>query len=326
MAGATQSVLAEPVTQELLDNVSKSVVRVVAEQHREAFGHYATERRKVATLTIHAIESDPVMVRRREEDILADRICDVALHVQLEGMAEIVQGNRTLTLKPGAFAIVPVGIPYLVCYPEKGRKIILRIPHRALYDSAAGRDVEPLDATVFDARGLVPIVVDLVKAMTMEKEGELSDIEQFTLADSFLALVRSVVRSHAAPSAKQTATSQSKRLSRILCYLEENFSDHELTPARIAEDNLISLRYLHDLFKHSGTTVSRWMWERRLRAGREDLIDPKLANLTICDIAFRRGFSDSSHFSRAFKERFGIPPGQLRSRARGGILDVLTKS
>jgi len=325
MAGVEQSVLAEPVTESLLDSVSKSVVRVVAEQHCAAFGHYASQRSKVAALTIHAIESDPVMVRRREEDILADRICDVALHVQLEGIAEIAQGGRVLTLKPGAFAIIPVGIPYLVCYPDKGRKIILTIPHRVFFDSAASSDTKVLDATVFDGSGLVPIVVDLVKAMTLEKDRALSDIEQFTLADSFLALVRSVVRTHIPPSGKQLATSQSKRLTRILSYLEENFSDHELTPTRIAEDNLISLRYLHDLFKQSGTTVSRWMWERRLRAGRDDLIDPKLANLTICDIAFRRGFSDSSHFSRAFKERFGIPPGQLRMKARCGALDILTE-
>ncbi|MBK6678374.1 MAG: helix-turn-helix domain-containing protein [Rhodocyclaceae bacterium] len=75
----------------------------------------------------------------------------------------------------------------------------------------------------------------------------------------------------------------------MLSYLEENFSDHELTPTRI---------------------------DRRLKAGREDLLDSAMSTLTICEIAYRRGFNDSAHFSRAFKERFGLSPGSLR--VKGG--------
>lgn len=326
MVITTRSASAEPsiMNAGLLDNVSNAVVRVLAERHAGTFEHYAVNHIKLAALTIHSIESDPVSIRRRDEDIQADRIFDLLLHVQIEGNAEITQGGRTFTLGPGAIAIVPGGIPYHVCYPDKGSKIILSIPHRVFHERVLGREVRDFGATVFSGGGLIPVVIDLLKSMTLEKEGDLSDIEQFTLADSFLALVGSVVRSRSAQGAKEAEKSQSARLCRILSYLEENFSDHELTPTRIADDNLISVRHLHGLFKQSGTTVSKWIWERRLKAGREDLLDPKLANLTICDIAFRRGFSDSAHFSRAFKDRFGIPPGHLRAKARsGGIESVI---
>ncbi|HJW27566.1 MAG TPA: helix-turn-helix domain-containing protein, partial [Rhodocyclaceae bacterium] len=289
----------------LLGDVSNAVIRVQAQQHAEAFDHYAVSRIRLSTLTIHAIESDPVSISRRDEDILEDRIFDVLLHVQVQGSAEITQGGRTFSLGPGAVAVVPGGIPYHVCYPEKGRKIILRIPHRVFHERVLGREVRDFGAMVFSGSGLVPVVIDLLKSMTLEKEGDLSEVEQFTLAESFLALVGAVVRSRSIPGSKDGEKNRSARLCRILSYLEENFSDHELTPARVADANLVSLRHLHGLFKESGTTVSKWIWDRRLRAGREDLLDPKLANLTICDIAFRRGFSDSAHFSRAFKERFG---------------------
>lgn len=37
---------------------------------------------------------------------------------------------------------------------------------------------------------------------------------------------------------------------------------------------------------------------------------------SICDIAASTGFSDQSHLTRCFKQRFGMPPAELRRRAR----------
>ncbi len=306
-----------------LNDVSNSVVRVLAQKNAEPFEHYAVNLFKIASLTIHCIESDPVTVSRRDEDILADHVFDLLLHVQLEGTAVISQGDKTFTLTKDALAIVPGGIPYSVRYPEKGRKIILRIPHRVFHERVLGREVRDFDATLFKGAGLVPVVINLLKSITLKEEGNLTDIEQYTLADSFLALVGAVVRSRSQPDATSHEKNQSARLCRILSYLEENFSNHELTPAAIAKANCISLRHLHGLFQLGGTTVSKWIWERRLKAGREDLLDPSMAALTICEIAYHRGFSDSAHFSRAFKERFGLPPGRLRAKGQeGSVTDV----
>jgi AraC-like DNA-binding protein len=300
----------------LLNSVCNAVVRVSAQQHVEPFEHYVVNLVKIANLTIHSIESDPITVSRVAEDILADRIFDVLLHVQLEGTAEITQDGKTFVLKENALAIVPGGVPYSVNYPEKGRKIILRIPYRVFHERLLGREVRDFGAAVFGGDGLVHIVISLLKSLTMEEEGGLTDIEQFTLADSFLSLIGAVIRSRTKSGGKENEKSQCARLCRILSYLEENFSDHQLTPTRIADANYVSVRHLHGLFQQCGTTVSKWIWNRRLKAGREDLLDSAKASLTICEIAYSRGFNDSAHFSRAFKDRFGLSPGQLRTKAR----------
>jgi AraC-like DNA-binding protein len=91
--------------------------------------------------------------------------------------------------------------------------------------------------------------------------------------------------------------------------------DCDITPESIAQANGISMRYLHSLFQQSGMTVCKWIWERRLKATREDLLDPTMEKSRVSEIAFRRGFNDPAHFSRAFKERFGLSPSQLRSKA-----------
>lgn len=303
----------------LLDSVRNAVVRVTP-RNEEPFEHYAVKLVKIANLTIHRIESDPVTVVRLPEDILADRVFDVLLHVQLEGTAEITQEGQSFILRENAIAIVPGGVPYSVRYPERGRKIILRIPYRVFHERLLGREINDFGAVVFGKSGLVPVVISLLKSLIPEGKPQLNDIDQFTLAESLLLLIGSVIRSRRKLTVTDNEKSQSARLCRILSYIEENFSDHELTPTRIAEANFVSVRHLHGLFQRCGTTVSKWVWDRRLKAGREDILDTAKASMTICDIAYSRGFNDSAHFSRAFKERFGISPGQLRAKAQSGVV------
>lgn len=300
----------------LLQAVSSSVVRVLPEQRGESFHHYAVSRFGFSGLIMHRIESDPVTIYRRDEDIHSDRVSDFLLHLQIVGTAQFRQGNQAFTLERDAIAIVPGGIPYAVAYPEKGSKIILRIPHRVFHERVVGREDGETGAMAFGGDGLVPVLISMLKSLTVGQGDRLSVIEQFALADSFLSLLGSVVRSRGRTFADRNEKDQSVRLSRILAYLDSHFCDHELTPAKLAVANHVSVRHLHSLFQQSGSTVSKALWERRLRAGRDDLLDPAMSGLTICEIAYQRGFSDSAHFSRAFKTRFGVSPNQFRAKAR----------
>ncbi len=300
----------------LFQTVSNAVVRVLPEQHGERFHHYVVNRFDFSGLIMHRIESDPVTIYRRDQDIHADQISDFLLHLQIDGTAQFRQGSQAFTLERDAIAIVPGGIPYAVAYPEKGCKIILRIPHRVFHERVVGREDYEICAMAFGSDGLVPVVISMLKSLTVGQGGCLSVIEKFALADSFLSLLGSVVRSRGQTIADRNEKNQSVRLSRILAYLDSHFCDHELTPAKLAVANHVSVRHLHSLFQQSGATVSKALWERRLRAGRDDLLDRAMSGLTICEIAYQRGFSDSAHFSRAFKARFGMSPNQFRAQTR----------
>jgi AraC-like DNA-binding protein len=59
----------------------------------------------------------------------------------------------------------------------------------------------------------------------------------------------------------------------------------------------------------------RYVWNRRLDRCRDDLKKPCASAQRVADIAFRWGFSDLSHFSRAFKARFGMSPRDCRGAA-----------
>lgn len=74
----------------------------------------------------------------------------------------------------------------------------------------------------------------------------------------------------------------------------------------------LSPRRLETLFRQSlGTTPAAHALDLRLQAARRMLTD---TTHPLADIALRTGFSSPSTLSRAFRRRYGQPPGALRKR------------
>jgi len=82
---------------------------------------------------------------------------------------------------------------------------------------------------------------------------------------------------------------------------------------RVAQELGVSVRTLARAFAMHGTTFDRTLWNCRLEAAYEALLSSRVS-ASITDVALRHGFSDSSHFARRFKTRFGVTPGSMLNR------------
>jgi len=289
---------------------------LVDAQPDEEFNSFAVREIPLAKLRVYDIDIDPVVIHRRAEDIMRDAVIDNFLTTFLEGEALICQGSQQFSIGPGQLAVIAGGLPYTTHYQRPSRRLVLRIPHQLFHDRVLGRDDFRFEASLIGDSGLVPIVVSMFRTLAEEAE-HLSETEQYTLAESFLELVGAVVRASLKDQGRPHKSSRDALMRRVYSYLESHYADPKLGPDKIAAANGISTRYLHSLFRESGTTVSRWIWDRRLKAAREDLLDPSLRHMRVSEIAYRRGFNDSAHFSRSFRERFQISPSQLRLKAAG---------
>ena len=76
----------------------------------------------------------------------------------------------------------------------------------------------------------------------------------------------------------------------------------------------ISVRYLHQVFSTSGTSVSQWVRELRLIACEQQLREARRKE-SIAEIAYQWGFGDQAQFSRHFRAYFGCTAKQLRTRS-----------
>lgn len=89
----------------------------------------------------------------------------------------------------------------------------------------------------------------------------------------------------------------------------------QLSPAQLAASHQISLRALHYAFATGQTTFMKELIRARLERSAELLSEGRV-KLTVDEVAKRCGFTDTSHFTRRFRERFGQTPAKFRSNAR----------
>ncbi|HLH88709.1 MAG TPA: helix-turn-helix domain-containing protein [Xanthobacteraceae bacterium] len=102
------------------------------------------------------------------------------------------------------------------------------------------------------------------------------------------------------------------RRAAILREIDNRLHDPALSAAGTAIRLGITPRYIHVLLEESGHSFSEHVLERRLAKIAEVLRDPRQRRRRIGDVALAHGFSDLSHFNRAFRRRYGATPSQMR--------------
>ena len=101
-------------------------------------------------------------------------------------------------------------------------------------------------------------------------------------------------------------------LKQLQDYILNHLQDEDLSPTRIAAANNMSSRYVHLLFAQTGVSASSWIRVQRLERCKEDLRSRTHRDCSIAEIAYAWGFTDPSHFTRVFKQQYGIGPREYR--------------
>jgi len=98
-------------------------------------------------------------------------------------------------------------------------------------------------------------------------------------------------------------------INQAIAYIGKRYSDIMSTD-NLAQEVNMDLRKLQAGFKKlTQKTIHRYQMELREKNATEDLLNFRLS---IKQIAYKHGFSSSSHFSRVFKKSRGITPQEYR--------------
>ena len=76
----------------------------------------------------------------------------------------------------------------------------------------------------------------------------------------------------------------------------------------------MSPRHLARCFEQEGTSIAGYIRAARLAAIADDLIDPRMAAVSISEISMTWGLSNFSHLSKLFKQTHHMPPRDDRRR------------
>ncbi len=72
---------------------------------------------------------------------------------------------------------------------------------------------------------------------------------------------------------------------------------------------------LQQVFQANDENIAEWIWQRRLEVAASRLYDPGSVGFSLGALAYTCGFVSQSHFSRRFKDRYGMPPSEYRAGA-----------
>jgi len=103
-----------------------------------------------------------------------------------------------------------------------------------------------------------------------------------------------------------------KRIEAAISFIS-NHTDQQITAETLASTaDLSQSRFLHLFSQHTGLPLRRFVLWRRIISS----IDAVIAGDDLTKAAHMGGFSDSAHFSRTFKETFGLSPSIIFKNSR----------
>ncbi|HEX6519736.1 MAG TPA: helix-turn-helix domain-containing protein, partial [Streptosporangiaceae bacterium] len=137
-----------------------------------------------------------------------------------------------------------------------------------------------------------------------------------TVARATIDLVRAALISAAGEEPFRRDDPEPDLTTVVKSYIARHLADPGLGAERIARAMFISVRQVYKLWEAEPSPLGQWIVERRLEAARQELASPRRRNQTIAAIARRWGFADSTHFSRRFRQAYGMSPREWRHACR----------
>lgn len=262
-------------------------------------------------IRVSAIDAPAHIASRGPGHIGRDTGRRAAVCYYLEGTIRIEQGGVESLVQPGEFAIFDWESPFTLTAPAGYRAVVLQLPSEAIL-APLETFRKKVSTGIRPPAGLARIVPSFFS--------RLADDCSRLGGPAGERVARSAVELACAAHAErlrspEVSPPRSPDFIQASLFAEEHLADPQLDAQRIAAAIFVSTRQLHKIFQAEGTTVSRWIRNRRLEKCRGMLTDPELHWMSVGDIGAAWGFFNRAHFSRIYRAAYGCSP---RSHRDGG--------
>lgn len=260
-------------------------------------------------VSVSNIRSQKQVISRNPHGIRRDTDAYCFLNLQVRGSCRVGQANRETITSPGEFSIVDSTEPFVHDYfTDEWEMFSFKIP-KSVLDTRMDVHRDVVARKVTDRTPVGKIVVEYLTAIAKRPESlEASALDLNKIMVDFigLSLGQSGDRDEGVRRTFRSGLCRS-----IMSYIELHFADPQMSPSRAAAQFGISTRYLHMVLAERNQTFSQSVMKRRLEQSASNLLDERFVNISIA--AYGAGFNDLSHFSRAFRNHYGMSPREYRN-------------
>jgi AraC-like DNA-binding protein len=277
------------------NDVAASTFGDIAVDARSAGFSAQLKRLRLGALTLASVASSPAYVSGalRARDASAGWF----LLLNERGVSRMSQGDRAVRLQPGELTALRGDQRYRIEFSEPNETVVLHMPgeaHDVDLDPHIARKHGPQDA---------PLFIALLRQFA-RSESSVDPVRFERLAHDAARLCWPV------PTRVKPRESILMWQRRVLDHVERNLCDPDLDAQSIAARFGVTPRFVHMVFARTGRTAGTFILERRLALAAARLRAEPAERITA--IAFEAGFSELSHFCRAFRRHFGVSARDYR--------------
>jgi AraC-like DNA-binding protein len=218
--------------------------------------------------------------------------------------------SNPIRVHAGEFCLIDHARPYELTHGDQVRTLCVDIPRERLEACLPGaqRQIGRLVAAESaPARMLLAVLRALADEFSNASQVHLSPAS----GENVLGFIASA---YADDDARASGRGMAARAGAFRVYVQARLRDPNLKVAEVAAYVGVSERYLRAVLETEGETFSSYLLRERLELCARLLSDASQRHRTITEIAFEAGFSNTSYFGQAFKERFGLTPRDYRKQ------------
>jgi AraC-like DNA-binding protein len=234
----------------------------------------------------------------------------VLLHLQSVGRSINRQNGRSVTVDPGDAVLCDPDHPYTVEFLSRYEMYIVELPAIGVLAREPGFDLERFAGQKVERKRSQLLLAFLRTAWLqrdcLEHDSDWRDCVSRISTDLAMRAI--------SKAGGHDAVGASAELRRgVMEYIRRNLVDSELRTSSIARALNVSPRSVQKVFEQRATTTSSFILQQRLGLAAERLT-LEGGRLSITDLAYDCGFSDSAYFSRCFSRYFGVAPRDYRRK------------
>ena len=254
----------------------------------------------------HMICRSAEMVRKHDKD-------SVFLTFVLSGQAFVNRRDRCDLLNAGDLVLYDTQTPYMHGFPGMAHQAVFDVPGDAFRNRFPDWDLR--DALRIDGNSRKGAPIASAMRRTCEevrrdaataRASQMGEDARIGRVWSLLEMTHDLVCGGSNVNAYHVGVMQRAR-----ALVRDRLADPELGTEEVAAGVGMSSRQLNRFLGLHGLTVKKLIDTERLTAARRAIQDAGPGGASMADIAYRFGFSRSSHFSKSFRRHFGRAPSSL---------------
>lgn len=252
----------------------------------------------------------PCTIRRTDDHIAAGMRRVYSFLIQLKGKGQFLQGENEAVLQRGDFTMCDSAVPHFYNLDDDAETLLVRVPadmigdYLPYPDLLCGRRLPAQD-------GLTPTAAVMACSLWQQLERGFTSAHADSIAHQLLDMISTSYKLVFGPQINGPFADAVQH-ERATGFIEDHIRDPHLTQQMIAEALGLSGRDLLAMFSRRGDSLRGYILRRRLERAARQLRSPRWRGSTVAEIAYGLGFTSLPLFTRAYRRRFGLSPGDYR--------------